>query len=396
MNMVTSSKLKSLYKAEHPKPFVITDQDGLYISVSKKGKVSFFMRFRINYKQFRLPIGIYPAISLKEARLKVLENHNLLKQGINPCEEVKTSYNFKELALLWYGKYCVKNQKNYKQTLRRLEIHIFPKVEDREAGTIKLHVWLSILEDIQERVPSTAAMLLNDVKSIYSFAMRRELVDVNPLVSITPKRDLQITKNERDRVLSDHEIKMIFISYEQCGLKEKYWNTILFLLFYGCRLSELRLAKMEHFDFKDNLWTIPSENHKMGRRTKEPLYRPIIEEIKPVICRLHTLSGSGEYVLLGDRSKKIFPVPSLAMLPDFVNQKLTKHEMKPIEKWNVHSLRRTMRTNMSKCAAPHVAEKMLGHKMRGVWGVYDKYDYLEEQRQGYCKWFEMLQSIITS
>lgn len=59
----------------------------------------------------------------------------------------------------------------------------------------------------------------------------------------------------------------------------------------------------------------------------------------------------------------------------------------------MHDLRRTARSNFSKFTEPHVAEIMLGHKLPGVWQVYDQYDYLEEQREAYQKWFDHLQDI---
>ncbi|EPY9169906.1 tyrosine-type recombinase/integrase, partial [Shigella dysenteriae] len=45
--------------------------------------------------------------------------------------------------------------------------------------------------------------------------------------------------------------------------------------------------------------------------------------------------------------------------------------------------------------APHIAEIMLGHKLPGVWQVYDKSDYLEEQRKAYWAWWERVESIVT-
>ncbi|MCV5713436.1 integrase, partial [Escherichia coli] len=53
------------------------------------------------------------------------------------------------------------------------------------------------------------------------------------------------------------------------------------------------------------------------------------------------------------------------------------------------------RTNFSDLTAPHIAEIMLGHKLPGVWQVYDKSDYLEEQRKAYQVWWERVESLVT-
>lgn len=50
------------------------------------------------------------------------------------------------------------------------------------------------------------------------------------------------------------------------------------------------------------------------------------------------------------------------------------------EPWSCHDLRRTVRTNLSALGvAPHVAEKVLGHKLAGMLAIYDQYDYVREQ-----------------
>ena len=63
--------------------------------------------------------------------------------------------------------------------------------------------------------------------------------------------------------------------------------------------------------------------------------------------------------------------------------------------WSLHDLRRTARTNFSDLTTPHIAEIMLGHKLPGVWQVYDKNDYLDEQRKAYFAWWNRVKSIVT-
>ncbi len=63
--------------------------------------------------------------------------------------------------------------------------------------------------------------------------------------------------------------------------------------------------------------------------------------------------------------------------------------------WSIHDLRRTMRTGISELTSPHVAEIMLGHKLPGIWQVYDKHTYLNEQREAYERWWEKLTKIVS-
>jgi integrase len=47
-------------------------------------------------------------------------------------------------------------------------------------------------------------------------------------------------------------------------------NKILYKLslLWACRVGELRQAEVSHFDFEEGIWTVPWENHKTGRKSK--------------------------------------------------------------------------------------------------------------------------------
>jgi integrase len=71
--------------------------------------------------------------------------------------------------------------------------------------------------------------------------------------------------------------------------------------------------------------------------------------------------------------------------PDTLNAALKKmfdENRMPVEHFTVHDLRRTFRSLLASLAVPgHVGERCLNHKLRGVEGIYDRYDYLGERRQ---------------
>ena len=50
--------------------------------------------------------------------------------------------------------------------------------------------------------------------------------------------------------------------------------------------------------------------------------------------------------------------------------------------WRLHDLRRTARSLLSRAGVlPHVAEQVLGHKIKGVEGIYDRHDYAKEKAE---------------
>ncbi|WP_349304471.1 hypothetical protein [Pseudoalteromonas rubra] len=71
--------------------------------------------------------------------------------------------------------------------------------------------------------------------------------------------------------------------------------------------------------------------------------------------------------------------------PDTLNaaiQKLFREDKMPVPHFTVHDLRRTCRSLLaSNGVAGHIAERCLNHKLKGVEGVYDRYDYLDGRRE---------------
>ena len=63
--------------------------------------------------------------------------------------------------------------------------------------------------------------------------------------------------------------------------------------------------------------------------------------------------------------------------------------------FTVHDLRRTCRTLLAQQGTPgYVAERCLNHKLKGVEGIYDKYDYFEERKVALEKLALTVKSIV--
>lgn len=96
------------------------------------------------------------------------------------------------------------------------------------------------------------------------------------------------------------------------------------------------------------------------------------------------------------------------MRPDTLNRAMTKlfgHEsgrekqppnmMGDIEYFTVHDLRRTCRTLLAAQGTPgHVAERCLNHKLKGVEGIYDRYDHFEERKEALSKHVVILNQVL--
>ena len=389
---LTDTWLKKNLDRERSAIHTESDQDGLSVRVSQKGKLTFQMRFRYNDKQARLDLGTYPNMSLKEARIELQKMKAILEKGHDPrihkkveLHKITEAITFEALFREWHTKYSIPNKKNADQYLRSFELYVFPKLGEIPAEQITLHMWLDLLEEQFKQSPSITDRILTNTKQCLDWGINRKLIEQNPIRHITGKRDLNIKKNKTVRVLQDDELSLIF---KICDESRTSLRNVLFLklcLFYGNRYSELRLARKSDFDFSKNTWTVPYENHKTGE-SKGDIVRPIIDEIKPWLQSAMDLSNS-EYIFPHENGKEPTDTPYNFMQFARKNYKIE------MDHWSMHDLRRTARTNFSAFTSRDVAELMVGHVMPGEQGTYDYYDYQKEMSKAYKKWWKKLSNL---
>ena len=105
--MLTNTQIKNLKPRE--KEFSVADGGGLSIYVTPKGVKKWRFRYRFNKKASMISLGIYPIVSLLDARTQRDEYKALLYKGINPSHfkkkskvEKESSITFKSMFYKWF------------------------------------------------------------------------------------------------------------------------------------------------------------------------------------------------------------------------------------------------------------------------------------------------------
>ncbi|EAO0751171.1 tyrosine-type recombinase/integrase [Salmonella enterica] len=392
--------LRSVTGKERDKIMVKSDRDGLSVRVSPKGRVVFQYRYQWAGKGERIDIGTYPATGLKDARDEVVRLRGELEANRNPKlvrlvekRKVTGALTVEVVIRTWFDVYCLKNKKGADQIIRSFEIHLFPRIGGMPHDAASLHDWLEVLEPLSVKLPGIADRLLVNAKQAHVWAYKRKLVENRPLSDITSK-DMDIRKGQGERFLSHDEIRILYAAIEGSRMVPKYRAFIKLLLHFGCRSAELISARVEDFDFVDKIWTVPAERHKTGAITGKPLKRPIIKPTEELIKYVISMNNGSNMLFTKEGSREPVGRSSLQSLPYNLMQYSWRRLGYQFPHWSLHDLRRTARTNFSDLTEPHIAEIMLGHKLPGIWQVYDKSDYLEEQRKAYQSWWERVESIV--
>ncbi|MDE1477478.1 site-specific integrase [Xenorhabdus bovienii] len=409
---ITDSWLRSTSGKPQEKITTKSDRDGLSVRVTPKGKIIFQFRYRWNDKGDRIDIGTYPATSLKDARDSVISYRGELEQHRNPKivkrvrkESALSAVTVEKLIRDWWKATMQGSKVKADQILRSFEIYVFPKIGELPHDEVTLHVWLSLIEDIAKQVSSIGDRILTYSKTAHRWAVRRGITNFTPL-SAVEKSDLSGKNTNTDinldddiddtdgRTLNDEELVVLFQIINSPKYNPRNALIIKLCLLFGCRIGELLKAKINDFDYERDVWIVPPKNHKTGRRSKKTIIRPIIPEVKELIEQAKKLNYESEFVFATFRGGP-FSESGHCRIIDRLSKKMSEYFDDSYTSWSIHDLRRTMRTGISDLTSPHVAEIMLGHKLPGVWQVYDKHTYLNEQREAYERWWDKLTKIVS-
>lgn len=393
---ITDSWLRSVNGKPQQKMLTKSDRDGLSVRVTPAGKIVFQFRYRWDGKGERVDIGTYPATSLRDARDSAVFYRGEIEQHRNPKvvkrikkQEAITLCTIEAVIREWWERAVKKSQVRADELLRSFEIYVFPAIGMLPHNDTHLHVWLSLLEDVSKNKPTIAARILRYAKTAHRWGIRRGIITSNPLSDLSPV-DLGVKSKQGDRVLSDDEISLLFRLIDDKKYNPRNRLIIKLALLFGCRIGELLKAEITDFDLNACIWTVPPENHKTGNRSNKPLVRPIIEPAKTMISEAISISGGAHLFTITSGSQ--MTEGSHGAFVRSLNKKMAAN-CDDYKTWSIHDLRKTMRTGISDLTMPHVAEIMLGHKLPGVWQVYDKHTYLDEQREAYEKWWDKVNKI---
>lgn len=193
----------------------------------------------------------------------------------------------------------------------------------------------------------------------------------------------------RERALSDEEIPAVWSVAEAVGYP--FGPFVRLLLLSGCRRTEIAGLQWSEIDLDQNTITVPAERYKTGRTLVVPLSPPARELIEDL-----PRHSEGDYMFSTTGGRR--PISGYSKMKRRFDAALAARceaEGRESFDFDLHDLRRTVRTNLSALRVPpHVAEAVLGHVVTGIQKHYDKWTYIDEKREALEAWGRKLQSLI--
>ncbi|MGV2874022.1 tyrosine-type recombinase/integrase [Colwellia sp. E150_009] len=261
--MALSDKhLLSLHNKTRDKLIEVKDRDALSVRVSPKGKVVFQYRYRFEGKACRYDLGSYPSLSLKNARIELIELRRILETG-NDIKVYKREIKEDKLALLnqpnlesCVEEFLEKYNRIGKQTTRE-HYEYSMRRHVKEAGTKPVHLitkkeWVTYFDKISEySTPINAQGMVKKFKTCLNFCEDRGFI---PSHNLTVKTDsIGVASKPRERTPSIEEIQSFFLALDRTKCNPSTINTIKALALTGARNSEIRT--MERKDIEPVAYT---------------------------------------------------------------------------------------------------------------------------------------------
>ena len=389
---LTDTGLKALKARD--KPYTLADDRGLYIEVFPTGGMVWRFRYRLNGKQEKLTLGKYPALTLKNARIKRDEAAQAAAMGASPAKqkqlakvagpEATTVADFGER---FFREIVVKDRRDVTIPRRYFEKSIVPAigakpVRDVTAEDVRAIIW----KKKDEGFDAAAGNIRGVLKRLFDYATTCGLVTTNPVLAL-PMRHVHKAKS-RERALSPAEVKTFLIAAFESNMRRQFKIGLHLILLTMVRKAELLLARWEDVDFEQAEWHIPVEHSKTGKPHIVFLSRQSLALFK----ELQALAGGSELVMPG-RGSLTRPFAHNA-INTALKTALQGQEMPP---FTVHDLRRTASTLLHENGWPSdVVEKALNHTIAGVRGVYNRAEYGSQRREMLQFWANFIEQLLVT
>ena len=373
------------------KRYRLFDSQGLYIEVAPSGGKWWRLKYRILGKEKRLSLGVYPEVSLKDAREKRDQARRSLSEGADPIEarklqSIADGTSFEAVAREWFIKFAPGwSESHANRILRRLENDVFPWLGSRSIEQIDPPELLKVVRRIESRgALETAHRAIRNCGQVFRYAVATGRAERDPTTDLNgalpPARSRHYPTITDPEAISD--LLRAIGGYQGSPITRAALR-IAPLVFV--RPGELRHAEWPDINLKSAEWRIPPEKMKHRRIHLVPLSRQAITILK----ELQPLTGHGQYLFPGRRS------PRRPMSENTINAALRNlgYDKNQMTGHGFRSMASTL-LNEQGCWHPDAIERQLAHvEGNSVRAAYNYAEHLEERRRMMQWWADYLDGL---
>jgi len=388
--------------APREKPYRLADGSGMYLEISPAGGKYWRLKYRFAGKEKRLALGVYPDVTLAEARKRRERAREKLAAGIDPSEarraekrtqRLNAENSFEAVAREWHLKYAPTWSDNHgARLLRRLEADAFPWIGGRPVADLRPPELLDVLRRVERRgALETAHRLHDNIGQVLRYAVATGRAERD--VAADLRGALPPVQKRHFAALTDPvqvaELLQAIDGYKgtfpvSCALR------LAPLLFQ--RPGELRNAEWSEFDLEAAMWEIPAsrmKRTKQGKISGAAHIVPLPAQAVAILRELQPLTGSRSFLFPSVRTA------DRPMSDNTVNAALRRLGYDK-ETMTGHGFRALARTILEEVLAvpPAIIEAQLAHAVKDPLGrAYNRTAHLPQRREMMQRWADYLDNL---
>lgn len=368
------------------KPYRLADAGGMYLEVQPNGRKYWRLKYRIDGKEKRLALGVYPEVSLSEARATREAARKQIAKGIDPSAQRQAAKQsakaaientFEAVARRWFGDHQPTWGAAYsKRVLARLEADVFPKIGALDITALKTSHLKDMAETIRARgVTETVRRALQDVGQVLIYA---DLPDI----SLSQRKKLPSHKAKHMAAITDPKetgALLRAIDAYQGGIVVRNALRLAPLVFV--RPGELRTALWAEINLDAAEW-----RYRVTKTDTDHIV-PLSTQAVAILRELVPVTGRCAYVFPSPRGER--PMSENAMRVALIALGFGETQ-------TAHGFRATARTLLDEVLLfpPHIIEQQLAHAVKDPLGrAYNRTAHLAQRKEMMQAWADYLDKL---
>ncbi len=367
-----------------------TDGKGLNLTVHPNGSKYWRFSYRFNNQQKTLALGVYPYVSLAQARNRAFKAKCMVADGKDPGKKrqkekaiANGTLSFESIARSWFEiKKNKWSEKHAQNVWRSLEDNIFHHIGSKPIKNIKSTKITQVLKIIEKR---GSLEQLNKIRSrcskIFIFAKAKGLIKTNPCEGIEVLLKEYVPKNFHH--IKASQLPELVTSIESLISEPTTKAGLTLALHTFLRTSEIRFLTWDCVDFENRLLIVPMELMKKKREHVVPMSDKVIEVLKS----LQPITGQYKYIFASTKQPELKPFSENTML-------FALYRLGWKGKTTVHGFRHLASTTLRELGYKRqVVEKQLSHETGSkVEATYNKAEYLIDRTKMMNHWSSFIEN----
>jgi integrase len=385
-------KIKSAKPSE--RPYKLADGAGMYLLVHPTGSKYWRLKYRLAGKEKVLALGVYPEVSLAEARIRRDDARLLIREGRDPgvAKQLQKNFllnqnsqTFEAVAREWFETNIVDKSQSYQsRTLRILEKDLFPGLGRFPIAEITSQQLLATLRGIQARTVDIAHRAKQTTGQVFRYAVATGRAERDISSELTGALKPRKIKHSAT-LLNPEEIGQLLRSIDAYAGSLIVRSALQLSPLLFVRPGELRTMEWDEIDWSKAQWEIPAIKMKMREAHIVPLAGQALE----VLEQIQPITGRNKYVFpsarKGGRPLSDNGVRTALRSMGYTNEQITPHGFR--------AMARTLLDEELGFRIDYI-EHQLAHAVRDPLGrAYNRTKHLGERARMMQRWADYLEGL---